>query len=362
MRDNRHLWTLAVAIVVFLVGAGLFVRDSAARASRAEATAKAGRGGTVWGADYFPNTELIAHTGERLRFFDDMIAGKVVALNFIYTSCPDACPMETARMKEVYELLDGRVGDDVHFYSISIDPERDTPEVLAGYVEQWEIPPGWTFLTGREADIVHLRRKLGLYIEDIQAEDSYDHNLSLLIGNQSTGRWMKRSPFENPYILASEIGGELHNWKLPRPTDRPYDQAPELRNISKGESLYRTRCKACHTVGGGDVLELAQRRVGPDLLNVVGIRDPAWLRRWISEPDVMLTEGDPLAVALRDKYNGVAMPNMRLSGVEVEMILEYLEEESARVLAAGSSRAENPHRNHEPGSDHGAHAAAMGSR
>ena len=65
--------------------------------------------GAVWGKDYFPNYELTAHTGETLRFFDDVIEGKVVAVNFIFTSCKDVCPMETARMASVYEILGDRV-------------------------------------------------------------------------------------------------------------------------------------------------------------------------------------------------------------------------------------------------------------
>jgi protein SCO1/2 len=80
-------------------------------------------------------------------------------------------------------------------------------------------------LTGNEEDITLLRRKLGLYQEDIQREDSTAHNLSLIIGNQSTGRWMKRSAFENPHVLAKEIGGELSNWKLPRGSMNDYASA-----------------------------------------------------------------------------------------------------------------------------------------
>src|SRR5262245_27302386 len=74
-------------------------------------------GGARWGADYFPNVELTTHEGKSVRFFDDLIAGKVVMINFIYTSCPDACPLETARLAEVQDVLGERVGRDVFFYS-----------------------------------------------------------------------------------------------------------------------------------------------------------------------------------------------------------------------------------------------------
>ena len=321
-----------------------------------------GRGGSVWGADYFPNVPLTTHDGREVRFFDDLIADKVVAVNFIYTTCPDACPMETARLLEVQEILGDRMGRDVFFYSISIDPEYDTQPVLEKFVEDWEIGPGWTFLTGREEDITRLRKKLGVYIEEIQGPDSRDHNLSLVIGNQSTGRWMRRSPFENAYVLAKQIGGELHNWKMPSTVDssRDYSRAPKLRNISKGESLFRTRCEACHTIGDGDVVELAARRIGPDLYKITEIRDRQWLRRWLAEPDVMLEEKDPLALSLLARYNNVPMPNMQLNEFEVDAILEHIEEASAQVakhVAKGHRRDPLAPQSADGGSmDHEAHA------
>ncbi len=83
-----------------------------------------------WGQAYFPNTALVTQDGQPVRFFDDLIKDKVVAINFIFTTCTDSCPLETARLRQVQKLLGDRVGRDVFFYSISIDPETDTPEVL----------------------------------------------------------------------------------------------------------------------------------------------------------------------------------------------------------------------------------------
>jgi protein SCO1/2 len=215
--------------------------------------------------------------------------------------------------------------------------------VLRRYREKFKAGPGWVFLTGKEEDITLLRRKLGLYIEEIQGEDSTDHNLNLVIGNQATGRWMKRSPFENPYVLATQLGGELHNWKLPRPAERDYANAPRLRDISKGESLFRTRCAACHTVGGGAV-EASAQRVGPDLLGVTQKREPAWLSRWLSEPDVMLAEGDPIAKQLYREYGGLPMPNSQLNELEVDSLIRYLDSETRRIR--DTRRNEQAHERH----------------
>src|SRR3954469_17393442 len=136
-----------------------------------------------WGANYFPNVPLVTQDGKHVRFFDDLIRRNVAAINFIFTGCSASCPMETARPREVQDLLRDRMGKDVFFYSISIDPDNDTPETLKQYAAKFDIGPGWTFLTGRSQDIELLRRKLGLYMPPLQSgKPGTDHDLSLVIG------------------------------------------------------------------------------------------------------------------------------------------------------------------------------------
>jgi protein SCO1/2 len=74
-----------------------------------------------------PNVTLITQDGDAVRFYDDLIKGKIVAINLIYTTCKYSCPLETARLAQVQKLLGDRMGRDVFFYSITIDPEHDTP-------------------------------------------------------------------------------------------------------------------------------------------------------------------------------------------------------------------------------------------
>lgn len=350
MKDHR--WARRIVYVAGFIGLVLLFTAVllAFRGEPAAAARTSGRGGSIWGADYFPDIQLTTHDGRSVRFFD-LIENRVVAINFIYTTCPDACPMETARMMEVHKLLGGRLGKDVFFYSITIDPERDTPEVLRKYHETWGIGEGWTFLTGKEEDITLLRRKLGVYSRIDPGKDALDHNLSLVIGNQGTGRWMKRSPYENPYVLATQLGSWLHNWKLPSEAARDYADAPEIRQISTGENLFRTRCASCHTIGEGDVA-LDARRLGPDLYQVTRQRDSRWLRRWLAEPDKMIAEKDPLATALLARYDNIPMPNLRLTGTDVTALLGYINEESRRIATlraakdAPTGTGEHDHHNH----------------
>ncbi len=296
-----------------------------------EALPAAPQGGAVtrWGADYFPNVWLTTHEGTRVRFFDDLLKDKVVVINFIFTSCTNACPLETARLANVQRILGDRVGRDVFMYSISIDPQHDTPERLREYAANFGAKPGWLFLTGDSSDITLVRKKLGLLGSEVQEnqENKADHNLSLMIGNQRTGRWMKRSPFEHPYYLASQIGSWLHNWQDPDPELTSYATAPEVRPLSVGENLFRTRCAPCHSIAGTDYEMPTQgdRQLGPDLLGVVERRDPAWLVRWLAEPDKMLAERDPIVTPMLAQYRQLAMPNLRLNATEVGALVEFLE-------------------------------------
>ena len=304
--------------------AAMMRRINAAKAAAAENEHK-----SPWGSSYFPNIPLTTHEGEQVRFFDDLIKDKVVAVNFIFTRCTDSCPLETARLREVTQILGDRVGRDVFFYSISIDPEHDTPEVLKAYTEQYGTPEGWKFLTGNEEDIILLRKRLGLYLEDIQGEDSTDHNLNMVIGNQSTGRWQKSTPFENPHVLATQLGSWLHNWKNPsNKKKQSYAKAPKLRNITVGEQLFRTRCSSCHTLGAAQGSMAAMRAIGPDLRGVTERREMAWLKRWLKEPDKMLAEQDPIATQMLAQYRNLAMPNLRLNQVEIAALIDYMANES----------------------------------
>lgn len=284
-----------------------------------------------WGANYFPNIPLTTHEGKEVRFFDDLIKDKIVAINFIYTSCPDTCPLETAQLTRVQSIMGDRLGKDVFFYSITIDPKVDTPAVMKEYREKFGAK--WDFLTGKEADIIKLRRKLGLYIEEIQ-DGSNNHNVSMIIGNQTTGRWMKRSPFENPHVLADQIGNWLDGWKA-KPKGGDYASAPELRNITPGEQLFRTRCSTCHTVTGVE----AKDALGPDLLGVNQRREKIWLLNWLRAPDQMIANKDPIALALLKKYDNLAMPNMRLNQQEANDLLNYIDEETTRLKQVSSGKS-----------------------
>ena len=274
---------------------------------------------TAQGPDrsHFPNIELITQDGKKVYFYDDLIKGKIVAIDLIYTTCHYACPLETARLAQVQKKLGERVGQDIFFYSISIDPAHDTPEVLKAYMEKYQIGAGWTFLTGKKEDIDFLSKRLGLYSDpSVNADGHLPH---LLIGNEATGEWIRGSALDNPSFQARMIGDFLDNYRHLKPAEAnsSADGRP-LENFDRGQYLFGRDCVACHTIGHGD-------KIGPDLLGVTRNRDHEWLVRMVQKPDQLLRDDNPLATALLKKYKNVSMPNLGVSDAELQYLLRYIE-------------------------------------
>src|SRR6266702_4571817 len=267
-----------------------------------------------WGADYFPNVPLTTQDGAAVHLYDDLLKGKSVAINVMYTSCKDECPLETARLVQLQRLLGERMGKDIFFYSITIDPKRDKPEVLKAYAEKYGVGPGWLFLTGKEEDIRLATKKLGLSrVRDSVSKDG--HSASLMVGNEPAGLWMRNSAVDNPQFLVTTIANFL-GWKNAAP-GKSYAEARPLV-LDKGEYFFQSQCSVCHSIGQGD-------KMGPDLAGVTARRDRAWLARYIMMPDKILAAGDPIATALFEKYQYARMPNLRLSPDEVAAVLSYVE-------------------------------------
>jgi len=95
---------------------------------------------------------LVNRDGRRVGLKD--LAGRAWVADFIFTRCPASCPMMSARMARLNEDLPADL--DVHLVSISVEPERDTPEVLESYARKFQAPARWLFLTGGREEIRHL--------------------------------------------------------------------------------------------------------------------------------------------------------------------------------------------------------------
>ena len=132
----------------------------------------------------FPNVTLRTQDNRQVRFYDDVVKGKVVVINFMFTTCTELCPLATANLANFQQALGEHAGRDVFLVSLSVDPDHDTPAVLRRYAERFHAGPGWTFLTGKAADIELIQRRLGLY-----PTDDLPHTGMAVYGNERSGSW-----------------------------------------------------------------------------------------------------------------------------------------------------------------------------
>jgi len=154
----------------------------------------------------FPNTSLITHEGKSVRFYDDLLRGKTVLINMMYAQCEGICPGMTANLSRVQKALGDQVGRTVFMYSLTLQPDQDTPAVLADYVQMHRIRPGWKFLTGNRADIEAVRGSLGFYDRDPEIDrDKAQHTGMVLIGNDSLNRWCSTPAMREPAQIVAAI-------------------------------------------------------------------------------------------------------------------------------------------------------------
>jgi protein SCO1/2 len=134
-----------------------------------------------------PEFTLISQDGARVSLGD--FRGKVVAVTFIFTSCPDTCPLLTAKMAQVQDELGSEFGTKIAFVSITVDPERDTPEVLKQYAQNFDANlAGWTFLTGDPVVLHEVERSYGVFAAK-ELDGNVDHTfLTSIVDREGTLR------------------------------------------------------------------------------------------------------------------------------------------------------------------------------
>ena len=149
---------------------------------------------------YFTDLPLLDQDGRKVKFYTDILKGRLVLISFIYTNCTEICPILMHNLVDVQEKLGDRFGKDVFFVSISVDPEDDTPEELKKYAERYEAKPGWTFLTGKKENVDWVIYKLGQYTADFE-----DHSMMFLLGDVKNARWAKLKGDSDPGIVSVKV-------------------------------------------------------------------------------------------------------------------------------------------------------------
>jgi len=150
------------------------------------------------------DVELLDQDGKPVRFYSDLVKDKVVAMNFVFTTCTTVCPPMGASFGRLQRELGELYGRDVHLISVSIDPVTDTPERLKSWSERFDAGDGWTLVTGPKAQVNQVLKALEVF-----TPDSKDHSPLILLGDDRTGAWQKAHGFTPPAKLASLLEGYL---------------------------------------------------------------------------------------------------------------------------------------------------------
>jgi len=157
---------------------------------------------------WLPNVPLTAHTGETFHFYDDLVRDRIILLNFFVVNCTEGrCPTSNANLRKVQDMFGDRMGKDVFFYSVTLQPERDTVPVLKEYAEDvFEVKPGWLFLTGKPSDIEHLRQAQGFVDPDPERDrDVTLHSSAGRLIDDNNNRWAMVNLTTSPRNVYSVI-------------------------------------------------------------------------------------------------------------------------------------------------------------
>jgi protein SCO1 len=175
------------------------------------------------------NLPLVTQDGKSVKFYDDLVKDKKVVLTFMNTD-PAALASSkkvSENLSELQKFFGSRMGKDLHFYTITANPQRDTPAVLKNRASQYSSGSGWTFLTGSAANVDKLRHSLGF--ADEFGMDQTDPNFSvgvLRYGTEPEMRWAHCQSLAAPRVIA-------HAMLLDFGTDPADLSPPPVWNCSK---------------------------------------------------------------------------------------------------------------------------------
>ncbi|HSS51525.1 MAG TPA: SCO family protein [Thermoanaerobaculia bacterium] len=144
-----------------------------------------------------PDVALVDQNGKPVHFYTDLVKGKVVAMNFVFTSCTTICPPMGANFAKLQKLTAGK---GVHLISVSVDPGVDNPERLKAWAGKFGAGPGWTLVTGDRNEVIRLLKALGVYTAAIT-----EHSPLVLLGNDAGHRWTRAYGLAAPAKLAELI-------------------------------------------------------------------------------------------------------------------------------------------------------------
>lgn len=158
-----------------------------------------------------PDVTVLNQDGKPINFYTDLVKGKTVVVDFIYSTCQYVCPLQGESMANLQAMLGDRLGTEVVLISVSLDPETDTPERLKAWGKMFGAKEGWTLLTGKKQDIDRIIKAF-----TGGSTGRGEHSPLWAIGNEGTGIWVHAYGLTAPnnlMRLIDKVGGPASNPK-----------------------------------------------------------------------------------------------------------------------------------------------------
>jgi protein SCO1/2 len=150
------------------------------------------------------DSQLVDVGGRTVRFKSEAVGDRIAVIGFIYTSCATICPVTSAVLADVQDILIAKLGErfgrDVKLISLTVDPITDTPERLKDYAEGFRSTEGWLWLTGEKPKMDRVLSGLGAYVADFTT-----HSAAILVGDARSGEWTRLFGIPNPSDIVDRV-------------------------------------------------------------------------------------------------------------------------------------------------------------
>lgn len=202
MNTRRDFIGMAAAASVSAV-AGLALSQRIARAQESTSV----RGVRRAAPREYPRVTLRDQNDTPLALYPDLIQNRIVVFNAAYAECTGICPLAARNLKRVHEMLSDRVGRDFTMCTLTLNPQRDTPERLKLYMQREGLPEnGWRFLTGTPDDVEVVRLRLGFYDIDPRVDaDRLQHTGLVTVIHDRYDWWSMTPALASPVLITTAI-------------------------------------------------------------------------------------------------------------------------------------------------------------
>ena len=146
------------------------------------------------------DTALTDQLGRPVRLKTDVIAERIVVVDFVYTNCTTICPVASALLQQVQGQLGELAGRDVRLLTVTVDPVRDTPARLKEYGARFNSGPGWVWLTGSKPQVDEVTKAFGAWTPNFE-----NHPPVVLVGDPKNGKWVRFYGFPSPDQLTATV-------------------------------------------------------------------------------------------------------------------------------------------------------------